>query len=177
MAIESRWSPIFQYEAGFLYWKIDANNNSAMKGDSAGFLSNPGDPECYVQVRHEGRAYQLSRIVWELHNGDIPDGIDVDHIDGNRLNNDIFNLRLATRSQNLQNRTKHVIGNSSHSVYKGVSKATGKRGWRAAIYPNGKTKWLGIFTTEIEAALAYDEAARELYGEFAKTNFVKKVSV
>jgi len=177
MCSKEKWNELFSYDDGFLYWKINANNNGARIGDLAGFISNPGEVDSYAQVRYEGVAYQMSVIIWEMHNGEVPAGMDVDHIDGNRLNNVLQNLRLATRSQNLQNRGKHNVGFVPQSKYKGVSRATGGIGWRAAIYPEGKTVWLGRFKTAKEAAIAYNKAAVEYYGEFAKLNVITETGV
>ncbi|KKN70096.1 hypothetical protein LCGC14_0434210 [marine sediment metagenome] len=97
-----------------------------------------------------------------------PDGILTDHRDGNGLNNTRDNLRICTKGQNSMNQRPQKGGSS---CYKGVSwhKARGK--WHARIELNQKTKHLGIYDNEIEAAKAYDNAASELFGEFAYTNF------
>ena len=96
---------------------------------------------------------------------DAPGG--VDHVDGNGLNNQRRNLRPANQSQNNMNARKQA-GRSSR--YKGVHrvKRTGK--WQAYINLKGKRRNLGTFATEEEAAGAYDAAARELFGEFARLN-------
>lgn len=96
-----------------------------------------------------------------------PDGVDVDHIDGNGLNNTRMNLRLATRSQNSCNRN---IRNDNTSGYKGVSfhRATGK--WQATITVNGKSAYLGLYATAEDAGAAYDEVAGQIHGQFARTN-------
>jgi len=96
-----------------------------------------------------------------------PDNLDVDHIDGNGLNNTKTNLRLATRSQNNMNR----VGKSKTSPYKGVCWDKSKQRYMAQIAINNSNKYIGRFTTAIEAALAYDKKAIELHGEFAKLNF------
>jgi hypothetical protein len=91
----------------------------------------------------------------------------VDHIDGSRTNNHYENLRYATHSENSRNRKNRT---DVTSVYKGVSyyKPTGK--WKAAINITGKDKYLGYFTSEREAAEAYNAAAVEHYKEFARLN-------
>lgn len=91
----------------------------------------------------------------------------IDHADGNGLNNQRQNLRIATPSQNVAN-TGPRPGTSS---YKGVRLDRVSQRWRAAICINGKCVNLGRFATETEAALAYDAAARKLFGEFARPNF------
>jgi len=97
----------------------------------------------------------------------------VDHIDGNGLNNIRSNLRLASPSQNSAN-SKKRSGCTSH--YKGVSWRAQRGVWVANINPPGQRqkKYLGSFLTEEEAGVAYDEAARGYFGEFARLNFPKR---
>jgi hypothetical protein len=96
-------------------------------------------------------------------------GLFVDHINGNTLDNRKENLRLATHSQNMFNKRPRV---NAASPYKGVESSDGTvRPWRARITFGGKRRHLGSFATEEEAALAYDHAARESFGEFAWLNF------
>lgn len=92
-----------------------------------------------------------------------------DHIDGDGLNNQKSNLRIANRTQNARNRSANK---NSSSKYIGVSAHTqhGKTKWCARIQKGEKQKYLGIFETQQEAAIAYDNAAKILYGEFAKIN-------
>lgn len=99
---------------------------------------------------------------------DAKGGEQADHIDGNGLNNSRDNLRIATPLQNTHN-SRRPINNTSG--YKGVywHKRTGK--WMARININNKRKHLGLFTSPEEAAKAYDTAALELHGAFARTNF------
>jgi hypothetical protein len=98
-----------------------------------------------------------------------PADLVVDHADGNGLNNTRKNLRIATPAENSYNRRKHR--RKCSSKYKGVhmDKRTGR--WRTIIIHKGKSIHLGMFENEIDAAKAYDKAAKELYGEFAKLNF------
>jgi hypothetical protein len=89
----------------------------------------------------------------------------VDHEDGDGLNNQQYNLRPATISQNLRNgRAQEVT-----SIYKGVGLHRGR--WRARIYVDGRRLSLGYFADEPAAGRAYDAAAREHFGVFACLNF------
>lgn len=96
----------------------------------------------------------------------------VDHADRDRLNNRRLNLRVSTHQQNTCNRT--AVGGTSR--YKGVCQPTNEKCWRAAIGVKRRTIYLGSFKSEKEAALAYDDAARILHGEYAVLNFPEKVS-
>lgn len=93
--------------------------------------------------------------------------VDVDHRDTDSLNNRRSNLRVATRQQNCFNRGKNQNNNSG---YKGVAWHKAGNKWRASIAVNRKTKWLGLFNTAEEAAIAYNLAALEFHGEFAYLN-------
>lgn len=95
-------------------------------------------------------------------------GMDVDHIDGNGLNNQKSNLRICTHQQNCMNTRK---SRNTTSRYKGVSwdKESGK--WKASIRFNNSLKNLGRYRTQKEAAKAYDKKAKELFGEYGNLNF------
>lgn len=97
-------------------------------------------------------------------------GYFIDHIDHNGLNNQKYNLRFSTRSQNGANRRP-----SGFSKYLGVHFDKYRNTWRASITFNKKTYKLGRFETEIEAAIAYDKKAREFHGQFANLNFSDEI--
>lgn len=101
---------------------------------------------------------------------DFPE--EVDHKDGDGLNNQRLNLRACTRSQNHMNR-RPKPGCSSR--FKGVSFNEKCRihPWRAMIMVNYKRTYIGFYTTEEEAALAYNQKALELFGEFARLNIIE----
>lgn len=97
-----------------------------------------------------------------------PKGLQVDHINGNGLDNQRHNLRLATNRQNHYNLPKRRDGNTS--TYKGVHLAPSGYGWETQIRVDGRTIHLGIFPTQHAAAIAYNEAALTHHGEFARLN-------
>lgn len=110
----------------------------------------------YVRATNGERPY-LHRLIMQA-----PKGMVVDHINGNPLDNTRENLRVCSYENNNRNLTKKR--GSSSSRFKGVSKHGDK--WRARI----QEKTIGIYDTEVEAALAYDAEAVKLFGKFAKTN-------
>lgn len=100
--------------------------------------------------------------------GNPPEGMMIDHISGNRLDNRRCNLRIATSSQNASN-SKSRIG--STSKFKGVSFDSSRNKWISSIQINGKTNHIGRFNSEEECAKAYDLASYKHYGEFSRLNF------
>lgn len=93
--------------------------------------------------------------------------LQVDHINGDGLDNRLTNLRIVTAQQNMMNRKKHLKGSSK---YKGVSRREGENTWRGAIKFKGIVYYLGQFKTEKEAAEAYNLKALELFGQYANLN-------
>lgn len=104
---------------------------------------------------------KMHRLIMEA-----PSDMEVDHIDRNGLNNQKHNLRICTHHQNQYNKGAHEGGTSK---YNGVCYM---KGWYVAqISISGKRKFIGRFSSEIDAAIAYDKMARKIYGEFAYLNF------
>jgi hypothetical protein len=92
---------------------------------------------------------------------------EVDHRDHNGLNNQRANLREVTRSQNLMNQRPR----GGASQFKGVAWHNQACKWQAGIRIDGRRRYLGLYESEVDAALAYDRAAHELFGEYAHPNF------
>lgn len=158
-----RCMELFSYDedSGELRWKV--RRNPAKVGDVVGSVFNNG----YRYTSIDGKKFLVHRIVWAMLYGNSPE-CDIDHMNGNRLDNRKMNLRLATRSQNLGNR-KSISGK-----YKGVSWHKKAQKWSAYIGGSiksraiNKKRHLGLFDTAEEASAAYMAAAREIYGEFAR---------
>jgi len=89
----------------------------------------------------------------------------VDHANGVRSDNRISNLRLATKAENTQNQK---ITKRNTSGYKGVSYIKSRSTWDARIMKNRKVYWLGAFKSKEEAFAAYQKAAQDLHGDFAR---------
>ncbi len=93
----------------------------------------------------------------------------VDHIDRDRTNNNVINLRWCTPSQNASNKSK---SGDRTSMFKGVHLHNQGQKWCAQISVNGKPKHLGLFESEVQAAVAYNNAAIQYYSEFACLNVI-----
>lgn len=162
MTTQSRLHELFSYEptTGFLLRRRPVRGPKG-KHRYAGWKTREG----YIKIFVDGRPYQAHRLVWLYLRGFLPARID--HVNGDRSDNRIDNLRLATVAQNAHNRgaTKaNPVG------MKGVSFYPRNGQWRAQISAHGKKFWLGTYPTPQEAHRAYQEAAARLHGAFAKAN-------
>lgn len=98
-----------------------------------------------------------------------PPGMVTDHLNGNKLDNRRSNLRICTQAKNTRNSKPH---SDSKSGFRGVSWHGLTDKWQARVSINGKEKYLGLYDTREEAALAYNQAAKIHYGEFARLNVI-----
>lgn len=146
------WHDFYIYDSGLLINRKTGRVLSA--------ISSSG----YLLVAKNGTQYLGHRIIWKMFNGPIPEGMCIDHIDGNKLNNLIENLRLASYSDNNANRNT----NTKSGLPRGVSKSGS--GYRAQVYYKRKAYYIGTYKTVEEAAIAYNEASKELWGDFSRPN-------
>lgn len=121
----------------------------------------------YASTKINGKNVKMHRLILGAESG-----VMIDHVDHNGLNNQKDNLRKCNNIQNSRNQSKRK---SLFSQYKGVCrKKNRKKGWQAGITVNYKRINLGAFHSEIEAAIAYNNAALEIFGEFARINEIPK---
>jgi hypothetical protein len=147
-----------------LFWLRDdgelirkvSTSSTGRAGDVAGCINNTG----YRQIMINGKRYCTHRLVWMYVHGSFPVDM-LDHIDGDKLNNRINNLREATCQQNMQNQTKPRSGNTSGFL--GVHWYKRDKKFKAQIKISGKSKYLGCFETAEEAHQAYLTAKRQLH--------------
>ncbi|MCJ7777106.1 MAG: HNH endonuclease [Sedimentisphaerales bacterium] len=152
---ESEWAildPQDYYSFGNFKWSLGGNGKK--------FYATRG-------VKNENGEIKIVRLHRQII--EAPDGLLVDHRNGNGLDNRRTNLRIATQSQNMQNRQKRK---NSTSRFIGVWLVKDKDLWESRITYQGKRIWLGRFKSETDAARAYDNAARKYHGEFARLNNV-----
>jgi hypothetical protein len=125
----------------------------------AGSSSKHGD---YIVLGIFSRRIYAHRAAWLYVYGELPDA-EIDHINLNRSDNRIKNLRLATRSENSRN---NKIRSTNKSGAKGVCWSKSNNAWVVRVTINRENKWVGQFKTVEEAAEAYANAAKSLHGEF-----------
>lgn len=162
------WEELNQYfrydpETGNIYWKINPPGKiTYLVGCRVGTLNTNG----YLFFRFKRKHYLVHRVAWMLVNKEWPKNL-IDHINGDKTDNRLTNLRAANCSQNKANAVKYKCNTSG---FKGVQKDRNK--WRAGIRHNGKFHSLGSYSCKKEAARAYNRAALLFFGEFALLNDV-----
>lgn len=151
----------FDYKQGKLFWKnINPMCRVRKNGDVAGSLHHTNRFIIHFNNKH----HSASRLIWIYHNGDIPKGFFVDHINRNSLDDRIENLRLATASQNCQNR------NMPNKIAAGVHYDKINNKYISRITVNKKRILLGIFDTVDEASNCYKIAKNKFHKQFSIYN-------
>jgi hypothetical protein len=157
---------LFAYdkETGLINWKISVGKR-IKAGAIAGTVSYKGYIRIGLTIDGKCSNFAAHRIAWYIATETDPCDLQIDHIDGNRLNNSFANLRLASHAQNNWNR---LLSPNSHSGFKGVSWHKRDKKWKASIAIHRRNIYLGTFDTPELAHMAYCKAAAELFGEFAR---------
>lgn len=160
MAIEKIIQEYLSYspEAGTFTWV--KRRRGVKLGSIAGCMALHG----YVHIGFSGKTYLAHRLAWLFHTGNWPN-FDIDHIDGNRSNNRISNLREATRAENHQNKGKSelICGREPTSKYVGVSYDLSRKKWKAEITKGRIAKFLGRYDSQEEAHDAYRQAKNRMH--------------
>jgi len=148
---------------------IDATDYPRISGFKWHAIRDPKNGRYYAvrNVRRDGGGRTVERMHRRIVNA--PDNLDVDHENGDGLDNRRFNLRHATCSQNLTNRTS--LNRNNKSGYRGVARFQRSNKWTARAGLNGRLVHLGLFSDPMEAARAYDAFVITHHGEFASPNF------
>jgi hypothetical protein len=141
-------------ETGVFTWKV-ANGTRAKVGAIAGSLSKG-----YILVRVDALNRRAHRLAWFYVNGEWPTD-EIDHINGDKSDNRICNLRCVSRSVNLQNQ-RQPRSDNARGLYLGVGWDKARQKWRAQI-KDGKNTFLGRFNSQEEASEAYLAAKRRLH--------------
>ena len=145
---------LFDYVNGALSWKV--KKGRANVGDIAWFSSNG-----YKMFRFNGKTYQEHRLIWAWHYDTVPD--EIDHINGDFLDNSVENLRAATHRQNMRNRK---TPSHNKTGVKGVYLTRGK--YRAQVTKDGNVFYLGSFCRLEDAKVVVESARKNLHMEFAQ---------
>ena len=150
---------LFEYREGHLFWKVDRRGNKLIGKQASRLKKSNG----YQEVTINKKKYYAHRVIFMMFNGRWPEQID--HINSDRSNNLLSNLREASNAQNNRN-TK--LRSTNKSGYKGVYWNKKNRNFVARITVNYKDIHLGCFKTVEEAHESYKKAASELHGDFAR---------
>jgi hypothetical protein len=156
MITKEQLHTMFEYKDGTLYRKISFGRTKA--GDKVGFVNDKG----YLSVNINSKNLLVHRLIWMMHFDEMPSLLD--HIDGNRQNNKIDNLRIANRFQNAHN--KNMNKNNTSGV-KGVCWHKHTKKWNAQIWHNKKHYHLGLYESLQKAKEVVMNARNMFHGEFA----------
>jgi hypothetical protein len=142
----------YDQETGIFTWKYDGT-----RGVKAGHITGTKMKSGYLMLCVKGKRLLAHRVAWLLVHGEFPFG-NIDHVNRDKSDNRIANLRLATCEQNAQNRLKNCKNTSG---FKGVTWHKRDERWQAAITVKGKVLHLGYYKVLVDASNAYIEASKK----------------
>lgn len=155
----------YDKDSGVLVWKKCDFRSNAWNGKYPGKHAITSDSGCgYRKGEVMGCTVYAHRIAWAIVHGEWPSG-EIDHINGNSLDNRLVNLREASSSENSMNQKGHK---DSLSGLKGAGWHAQRGRWVSSIFAKGKRYHLGLFDSPQEAHEAYCKAAKEIHGSFAR---------
>lgn len=156
LTVESVRSALdYDPETGVFRWRV--SRQRVRKGKAAGFTT----PQGYVRICLGGKVYSAHRLAWFYVYGVWPDG-EMDHINRDKADNRIANLRPATKAQNMANSVTR-----GKSGRRGVARTRNGKRWKAQITVDGRTRHLGTFDDREDAVFAYAVAAAKHFADFA----------
>ena len=157
----ARLKLLFRYDpfTGKLFWLVNKRGHHLI-GREAGSLKRNG----YISISIDGKRHQAHRIIWAMAHGKMPQQC-IDHINGDKADNRLENLRSATVAENTRNAGKPATNSSG---YKGVYFEKGRGKWRAKISVMNRDIHIGYFGSCEDAVAAYQEKSVLLHGAFAR---------
>lgn len=147
-------------DTGLFRWKKRPSARCAEGWFSGGCLGKKG----YLGFRVFYERYYAHRLAWALHSGSLSESVEIDHINGNKADNRIINLRVASPSQNQHNKNKYL---NNKSGLKGICLDARSGKWRAKFNCDGVRYELGLFEMIEEAKTALIAARSKAHGDFA----------
>jgi hypothetical protein len=149
---------LFEYRDGELYWR-NHRSNKVRAGSKAGSIDGTG----YHQINIKGKVYRVHRIIYSMHYDNLTPDLLVDHIDNNKSNNKICNLRIATSSQNSCNQS---MNKNNTSGVKGVCWHKQHNKWYVQVQHKGKNFYGGLFDDFEDAKQKAEQLRNQLHSTF-----------
>lgn len=160
-------------ETGKLFWRPRTDSFFSTKGMAPRWNALYSGAEAFTSLNSSGyyhgkifgKLYRAHRVAWAISHGAWPEN-EIDHINGNRIDNRLINLRSATRSENSRNSR---IRSDNTSGHKGVRWIKSRCKWEARVRVSGINRHIGYFASYELACDSYSLAVKEYFGEFGRS--------